>query len=120
MARVAGGVRGGRCGHTRTITRRALPHHHVLPLLHRGPRGVAHPHEVIPLACRARGVDVTHETVEVGALHQLDAVARAPDDDLLEDSVRRIEAALWGIAALLLTLGAGGAQVLPVLRGLVP
>ena len=38
----------------------------------------------------------------------------------LRQQVRRIETAIWGIAALLLALGVGGAQVLPVLRALVP
>jgi hypothetical protein len=36
----------------------------------------------------------------------------------LRQQTRRIEAAIWGIVAVLLTLGAGGAQVLPVLRAL--
>lgn len=38
----------------------------------------------------------------------------------LRQQARRIELAIWGIVAVLLALGAGGAQVLPVLRGLVP
>ena len=38
----------------------------------------------------------------------------------LRQQARRIELAIWGIVAALLALGAGGAQVLPVLRGLVP
>jgi len=37
----------------------------------------------------------------------------------LRQQVRRIETAIWGIAALLLTLGVGGAEVLGVLRALV-
>ena len=37
----------------------------------------------------------------------------------LRQQVRRIETAIWGIATLLLALGAaGGAEVLSVLRGL--
>ncbi len=36
----------------------------------------------------------------------------------LRQQVRRIETAIWGMGALLLALGAGGAQVLAVLRGL--
>ncbi len=32
--------------------------------------------------------------------------------------MRRIETAIWGIVAALVALGAGGAQVLPVLRAL--
>jgi|GEM_PF-3474092 len=36
----------------------------------------------------------------------------------LRQQVRRIETAIWGIAALLLTLGVGGAEVLGVLRAL--
>ena len=34
----------------------------------------------------------------------------------LRQQVRRIETAIWGMGALLLALGAGGAQVLGVLR----
>ncbi len=36
----------------------------------------------------------------------------------LRQQVRRIETAIWGMGALLLALGAGGAQVLAVLRAL--
>ena len=36
----------------------------------------------------------------------------------LRQQVRRIETAIWGMGALLLALGAGGAQVLGVLRAL--
>jgi hypothetical protein len=36
----------------------------------------------------------------------------------LRAQTRRIETAIWGIVAALLALGAGGAQVLPVLRAL--
>ena len=36
----------------------------------------------------------------------------------LRQQVRRIETAIWGMGALLLAMGAGGAQVLAVLRGL--
>ena len=36
----------------------------------------------------------------------------------LRQQIRRIETAIWGMGALLLALGAGGAQVLAVLRGL--
>jgi len=36
----------------------------------------------------------------------------------LRAQTRRIETAIWGIVAVLLALGAGGAQVLPVLRAL--
>jgi hypothetical protein len=36
----------------------------------------------------------------------------------LRQQVRRIETAIWGLGALLLALGAGGAQVLGVLRAL--
>ena len=36
----------------------------------------------------------------------------------LRQQVRRVEAAVWGIAALLLTFGVGGAEVLSVLRAL--
>ena len=37
---------------------------------------------------------------------------------VLRAQTRRIGAAIWGIVAVLLALGAGGAQVLPVLRAL--
>ena len=36
----------------------------------------------------------------------------------LRKQTRRIEAAIWGIVAVLVALGAGGAQVLPILRAL--
>ena len=36
----------------------------------------------------------------------------------LRQQVRRIETAIWGMGALLLALGAGGAEVLGVLRAL--
>jgi hypothetical protein len=36
----------------------------------------------------------------------------------LRQQVRRIETAIWGMGALLLAMGAGGAQVLGVLRAL--
>jgi len=36
----------------------------------------------------------------------------------LRQQMRRIETAIWGMGALLLALGAGGAQVLGVLRAL--
>ena len=36
----------------------------------------------------------------------------------LRQQVRRIETAIWGMGALLLALGAGGPQVLGVLRAL--
>ena len=36
----------------------------------------------------------------------------------LRQQMRRIETAIWGMGALLLALGAGGAQVLAVLRAL--
>ena len=36
----------------------------------------------------------------------------------LRQQARRIEAAIWGAAAVLLALGASSAQVLPVLRAL--
>ncbi len=36
----------------------------------------------------------------------------------LRQQVRRMETAIWGMGALLLALGAGGAQVLGVLRSL--
>jgi hypothetical protein len=36
----------------------------------------------------------------------------------LRQQVRRIETAIWGMGALLLAMGAGGAQVLAVLRAL--
>ena len=36
----------------------------------------------------------------------------------LRKQTRRIEAAIWGIVAVLVALGAGGAQILPILRAL--
>jgi hypothetical protein len=36
----------------------------------------------------------------------------------LRQQTRRIEGAIWGIVAVLLALGAGGAQVLPILRAM--
>ena len=36
----------------------------------------------------------------------------------LRKQSRRIEAAIWGIVAVLVALGAGGAQILPILRAL--
>jgi hypothetical protein len=36
----------------------------------------------------------------------------------LRKQTRRIEEAIWGIVAVLITLGAGGAQILPILRAL--
>jgi hypothetical protein len=38
----------------------------------------------------------------------------------LRQQARRIEMAIWCIVTALLALGAGGAQVLPILRGLAP
>ncbi len=36
----------------------------------------------------------------------------------LRKQSRRIEAAIWGIVTVLIALGAGGAQILPILRAL--
>ena len=36
----------------------------------------------------------------------------------LRKQTRRIEEAIWGIVAVLITLCAGGAQILPILRAL--
>ncbi|MFN7275939.1 MAG: hypothetical protein ACK5TI_00960, partial [bacterium] len=36
----------------------------------------------------------------------------------LRKQSRRIEAAIWGIVAVLIALGAGGAQILPILRAI--
>jgi hypothetical protein len=36
----------------------------------------------------------------------------------LRKQTRRIEGAIWGIVAVLIALGAGGAQILPILRAL--
>jgi hypothetical protein len=36
----------------------------------------------------------------------------------LRKQSRRIEGAIWGIVAVLIALGAGGAQILPILRAL--
>ncbi|MFO0162252.1 MAG: hypothetical protein ACK54W_21945 [Alphaproteobacteria bacterium] len=36
----------------------------------------------------------------------------------LRKQSRRIEGAIWGLVAVLIALGAGGAQILPILRAL--
>ncbi len=36
----------------------------------------------------------------------------------LRKQTRRIEGAIWGIVAVLIALGAGGTQILPILRAL--